>query len=156
MRLSQDYNKLAPEANAALTRLQSYVQDGLGRRLCNLVFIRASQINGCGHSLDVYTRDALEDGEDPVRLGCLPGWREVPAFFDGRERAALAWTESATLLSQSCVPDEDFEPLRRVFSEREIVDLTLAIGLINSLNRLAVGFHVPPVKRHATPKLVAG
>ena len=103
--------------------------------------MRASQINGCAYCLDMHSKDARAEGETEQRLYTLDAWRETP-FFSSRERAALAWTEALTLISQTHAPDDVFEELRAHFSEREIADLTLAIGAINAWNRFAISFRV--------------
>ncbi|MNF00969.1 Carboxymuconolactone decarboxylase family protein [compost metagenome] len=91
----------------------------------------------------MHTADARKSGETERRLYAVSVWRETP-FFTPRERAALAWTESLTLLSQTHAPDEDYEQLSAEFDAREMVDLTVAISTINAWNRLAVGFRKMP------------
>ncbi len=135
-----DYRNAAPEAIQALRDLQQYVdQCGLDKKLLELVKLRASQINGCAYCVDMHTKDARACGETEQRLYAVAVWREAP-FFNARERAALAWTESVTLLSQTGVPDEIYQAARAEFSEKELVNLTLAVLAINSWNRLAVSF----------------
>ena len=112
-------------------------------RLRELVRIRASQINGCAFCVDMHTADARKAGETERRLYAVSVWRETP-FFTPRERAALAWTESLTQLSQTHAPDEDYEQAAAQFTPKELVDLTVAICTINSWNRLAVGFRKMP------------
>ena len=112
---------------------------GLEASLLELVKMRASQINGCAHCLDMHSKDARAAGETEQRLYLLNAWREAP-FYSARERAALAWTEALTLVSESQVPDTVYEEARRHFSEQELVDLSLAIVAINGWNRLAIGF----------------
>jgi AhpD family alkylhydroperoxidase len=107
------------------------------------VFIRASQLNRCAYCLDLHTGRALRLEDDPLRLVGLVAWRENPAFT-ARERAALAWTESLTLLPDSGAPDDVHAGLTAVFDEKEIVNLTLAVALINAWNRLYAGLRVPP------------
>ncbi len=120
--------------------LEKYVRStGLEASLLNLVKTRASQINECAWCLDMHTKDARALGETEQRLYALSAWRESP-FYTERERAALAWTEEVTLVSESHVPDEVFEEARRHFTEKELVDLTLAIIAINGWNRLNVSF----------------
>jgi alkylhydroperoxidase AhpD family core domain len=111
--------------------------------LIELVKLRASQINGCAFCVDMHTADARKGGETERRLYAVSVWRETP-FFTPRERAALAWTESLTLLSQTHAPDEDYELVSAQFTPKEMVDLTVAISTINSWNRLAVGFRKMP------------
>ena len=139
-----DVTKVSPAAFQAVAALQSYVdQSGLDPKLRELIKIRASQINGCAYCLAMHTRDARKHGETDERMHLLNAWREAP-FYTVRERAALAWVEAITLLTEGHVPDDVFEALRKQFSEKEIVDLTAAAVAINTWNRLAIGFRVPP------------
>src|SRR5215472_6334682 len=115
----------APEAMRAVQRVEGYVQQcGLEKGLIELVKMRASQINGCAYCLDVHSKDARRAGETEQRLYLLDAWHESPLYTE-RERAALAWTEAVTLVSQTHVPDPVFEQVRRHFSEEELVKLTL-------------------------------
>lgn len=139
-----DLTKVAPEAYHSLSAIQKYVrQSGLEQPLLELVRMRASQINGCAYCLDMHSKDARAAGETEQRLYALNAWREAP-FYTERERAALEWTEALTLVSQNHVPDEVFEIARRHFSEKEIVDLTLAVGEINTWNRIAISLRAVP------------
>ena len=134
------YAKASPGGFAAIRGLQAYVDGcGLEHSLLELVKTRASQINGCAYCLDMHTKDARAAGETEQRLYTLPAWRETP-FFSARERAALAWTEEVTRIADSHVDDALYAQLREHFSEKEIVDLTLAIITINGWNRLAIPF----------------
>ena len=136
--------KSAPDGFKAMRGLEQYVrQSGLEPALLELVRIRASQINGCAFCLDMHTQDARAAGESEQRLHTLSAWRET-AFFNEREQAALAWTEMVTLVSERHVSDEIYESVRRHFSEKELVDLTLAIIAINGWNRLAISFRTVP------------
>ena len=101
--------------------------------------MRASQINGCAYCLDMHSKDARAAGETEQRLYVLNAWEEAP-FYTDRERAALAWTEALTRIAETHAPDEAFEQVREQFNEKEIMDLTLAIGAINTWNRIAIGF----------------
>ena len=135
-----DYAKLAPKAVEALYAVERYVRNsGLEPRLLELVKLRASQINGCAYCVDMHTKDARAHGETEQRLYAVAVWKEAP-FFTERERAALAWAEAVTLVSRDQVPDEVYEVARREFSEKELIDLTMAVIAINGWNRLAVGF----------------
>jgi AhpD family alkylhydroperoxidase len=139
-RNSQDYAKAAPGAYQAMYALESYVrQSGLEPPLLELVRMRASQINGCAYCMDMHSKDARAKGETEQRLYVLPGWREAP-FYNQRERAALEWAEAVTLIGQNHVPDELFERVGKVFSKKELVDLTMAVIAINGWNRLAISF----------------
>ncbi|ODS54118.1 MAG: carboxymuconolactone decarboxylase [Acidobacteria bacterium SCN 69-37] len=120
--------------------LQRYVdQAGLERPLLELVKMRASQINGCAYCLDMHSKDARAAGETEQRLYLLNAWRET-SLYSPRERAALAWTEALTLISQGDVPDTLYAEVRAQFSEKELVDLSLAVIAINGWNRLAIPF----------------
>ncbi len=139
-----DVTKVNPAAYKAVAALQSYVdQSGLDAKLRELIKIRASQINGCAFCLIMHTRDARKIGENDDRMHLLNAWREAPVFTP-RERAALAWTEALTLVSETHVPDDVYAEVRKHFSEKEIVDLTAAIAAINTWNRIAIAFRAPP------------
>lgn len=139
-----DYKAVAPDGIGRLTQLGKYLERcGLEATLLELVRLRASQINGCAHCVDMHVSEARALGESEDRLHGVVAWRESPLYAD-RERAALAWTEAVTLVAETRVPDEVYGEARRHFSEKELVDLTLAIGLINTWNRLAVGFRRVP------------
>src|ERR1700733_2204931 len=139
-----DLRKTAPGAIQAMLGLQNYVNtSGLPPTLLELVKIRASQINACAYCLDMHSQDARANGESEQRIYALNAWRETP-FFNNRERAALAWTESLTLLTQGHVPDAVFEEVRRHFSDEEIVNLSMAVVAINSWNRLLTAFRAVP------------
>ncbi len=138
------YSKTAPEATDILRKLESYVhRSGLEADMLELVRLRASQINGCAFCIDMHTKDARTQGESEQRLYGVSAWREAP-FYSARERAALAWAEAVTRISQDRVPDDLYEQVRKQFSEKEIVDLTFAVITINSWNRLAISFGTPP------------
>jgi AhpD family alkylhydroperoxidase len=139
-----DANKFAPDAYKALAAMQSYIDAcGLERSLLELVKIRASQINGCAFCLVAHTRDARKLGETDDRMHLLNAWDEVPAFSE-RERAALAWTEAVTRITDGHVPDQVYDMARRQFSEKELVDLNYAVIAINAWNRLAIAFRKQP------------
>jgi AhpD family alkylhydroperoxidase len=139
-----DVAKISPDASQAMLGLEAYVnQSGLDASLLDLVKTRASQINGCAFCLNMHTRDARARGETEQRLYTLSAWRETP-FFTERERAALAWTEALTLVSETQVPDDVYEAARAQFSEAELVDLSMAIVAINGWNRLAIAFRKTP------------
>jgi AhpD family alkylhydroperoxidase len=139
-----EYDKVAPDGVKAMWRLESYVRRcGLEPALLELLKLRASQINGCAYCIDMHTKDARAHGETEQRLYALTAWQETP-FFNDRERAALAWAEAVTEVAQSHVPDEVYESARRHFSDKELVDLTLAVAAINSWNRLAISFRKVP------------
>ena len=135
-----DFYTASPDALKAMIALDTAVSKlPLEKPLIELVKLRASQINGCAFCVDMHTADARKAGETERRLYAVSVWRETP-FFTPRERAALAWTESLTQLSQTHAPDEDYEQAAAQFTPKELVDLTVAICTINSWNRLSIGF----------------
>jgi len=136
--------------------LEGYVRKAWAHEpsLIELVKMRASQINGCAYCLDMHSKDARAAGETEQRLYALNAWEEAP-FFTDRERAALAWTEALTLVSESHVPDAVYEEARKHFSEEELVNLSMAIVTINGWNRMAIAFRaVPGVYQPAARKHV--
>ena len=111
--------------------------------LVELVKVRASQINGCAYCIDIHAKDARSEGETEQRLYALTSWRETP-FFTARERAALAWTEALTLITEGHVPDDIYELAKQSFSDEELVNLTVAVIAINGWNRLAISLRSVP------------
>jgi AhpD family alkylhydroperoxidase len=135
-----EYKKIAPGAIAAMWQVENYVRRcGLEPSLIELVKLRASLINGCGYCVDMHTQDARSLGESEQRLSTVSVWRETP-FFSPREQAALAWTEAVTEISHHHVPDELYNLARQHFTEKELVNLTMAVIAINGWNRLAITF----------------
>lgn len=144
MSLRLSYWTVAPRAFQALSQLHGYLAgSGLDARLLHLVYLRVSQVNGCGYCVDLHYREALEAGETHRRLNAVAAWRETP-FFDERERAALAWAESLTRVDRTGAPDEVYEEVRSRFDDKELADLTFAIAAMNAWNRLGVGFRRGP------------
>jgi AhpD family alkylhydroperoxidase len=140
-----DYTTIAPAGIKALGGVYGYIlQSGLPGLLVNLVYLRASQINGCAYCIDMHSRDLIKQGLAVEKLVLVQAWREAGGLFDTRERAALAWAETVTRVADTAVPDTDFQAASAAFSEKELADLTIAIGLMNAYNRLAIGFRVPP------------
>ncbi len=152
-----EYNKVAPEGFRAMFGLEQYVRkSGLEESLLLLIKFRVSQINGCAYCLDMHSKDARAGGETEQRLYCLPAWRET-GFYTDRERAALEWAEQLTLVAEKGVPEELYERVRGQFSEKELVDLSLAVVAINGWNRLSIAFaaevgsyQVPAIAKHTT------
>jgi AhpD family alkylhydroperoxidase len=157
MQARLDPRKAAPEAMKAVSDLHAYVRRcGLDHKLLELVKLRASQINGCAWCMDMHSKELRAAGEDEQRLHLLGAWRECP-FYSERERAALAWTEALTRLTDGNVPDDVFALARAQFSEEELVKLTLAIVAINGANRINVAFRtVPGSYRPAARKVAEG
>ena len=128
----------------AMLGLSAYLAKGkIERKLRDLISFRVSQINGCAYCLDMHSKDLRHEGETEQRLYLLSAWRESP-FYTDRERAALAWAESVTLVAESHVPDEVYEQARKEFSEEEMIDLTMLVVAINSWNRANVAFRTTP------------
>ncbi len=133
----------APELFRAVYALETAVRGaGLDASHLHLLKLRASQINGCAYCVDMHVKESLRDGLDPQKLHLVAAWRESP-LFDDKERAVLDWTESVTLLADTGVPDDAYARVRAVFSEAEVARLTVAIGVINVWNRLAVSARTP-------------
>jgi len=140
-----DYTQIAPAGIKALGGVYGYVtQSALSPILVDLVYLRVSQINNCAYCLDMHTRDLLKRGQKVEKLALVQAWAEAGMLFDERERAALAWAETVTRVADTGVPDDAYQAARKVFDEREIVDLTIAIGLMNAYNRMAISFRNPP------------
>jgi AhpD family alkylhydroperoxidase len=140
-----DYNKVAPNGAKALGAVYGYVaQSGLSPVLVDLVYLRVSQINNCAYCLDMHTRTLLEHGQSIEKLALVQAWAEAGSLFDERERAALAWAEVVTRVEQTGVPDDAYQAARAVFGELELVNLTLAISLMNTYNRMAISFRNTP------------
>ena len=135
-----NYSKIAPDGYQAMRKLEDYVKSsGLEPSLLELVKLRSSQINGCAYCIDMHTKDARSQKETEQRLYALSVWRETQ-FYTDRERAALAWTETVTQVAETHVPDDVYELAHKHFTGKELVDLTLAIVVINGWNRLAISF----------------
>ena len=139
-----DLMHVNPGVVQAMLGLEKQVRKaGLDSRLLDLVRMRASQINGCAYCLDMHSKDARANGETEQRLYGLDAWRETP-YYSARERAALEWTESLTLVAETRVPDDVYERVREQFSEDELVHLSLAIVAINGWNRLNIAARTVP------------
>jgi AhpD family alkylhydroperoxidase len=140
-----DYNAAAPAGMKALGAVYGYVQQsGLRRRLIDLVYLRVSQLNGCAYCIDMHSRDLLKAGLPVESLVLVAAWPEAGTLFDERERAALAWTDAVTRLGEHGVPDDAFAAAVAALGEKPLADLTIAIGLMNAYNRLAIAFRTTP------------
>ncbi len=150
-----NYTKAAPGAYGAMRGLEHHLQGcGLEQSLLHLIRLRASQVNGCAYCLDMHWKDLRAIGETEQRLYSLDAWRECPYYTD-RERAALAWTEAVTLITNGHAPDAVYQEARAHFSEKEICDLTLAGAAINAWNRLAISSRTVPGGYQAQPAKAA-
>jgi AhpD family alkylhydroperoxidase len=140
-----DYNQIAPNGAKALGGVYGYVlQSGLPAELVDLAYLRVSQINNCAYCLDMHTRDLIKRGVKAEKLALVQAWQEGGSLFSETERAALAWAESVTRVAETGVPDSAYQAARSVFDEKQLVDLTIAISLMNSYNRMAISFRNTP------------
>ncbi|WP_432287840.1 carboxymuconolactone decarboxylase family protein [Aminobacter sp. BA135] len=137
----------APDLMKQVVALNTAINDcGLDHMLLHLIKLRASQINGCSYCVDMHSREAKQDGETEQRLWLVAAWKESPLFSE-RERMALKWTETVTSIADAGVSAELYAEALRHFSAEELVKLTLAVGMINTWNRLCVTFHaIHPVE----------
>ena len=141
-----NYAKVAPGAYKAMFGLEQYLHEcGLEESLIHLMKLRASKLNGCAYCLDMHWKDLRAIGEKKQRLYSLDPWRECP-FYTDRERAALAWTEAVTLITNGHVSDVVYAEARSHFSEKELADLTLALATINAWNRLLIAARTIPTE----------
>ena len=155
MKARLDFRKASPAGEKAMMGLHMFVRNcGLDHSLLELVKLRASQMNGCAHCMDMHTKELRADGESEQRLYLLSAWRECP-FYTDRERAALAWTEAVTALAHDGVPDEVYEEARKHFSEEELANLTFALVAINGANRLNIAFRTVPGSHQARRRAAA-
>ena len=141
-----DYAKISPAGFKAFGGVYVYLQNsGLPKQLVNLVFLRVSQINGCAYCIDMHSRDLLKSGIAIDKLVLVPVWREAGEVFSTRERAAFAWAETVTRVAETGIPDIDYDAAAAEFSDKELADLTYAIGLMNAFNRFGIAFRSTPV-----------
>ena len=139
-----NYAKSAPGVYDAMDALDRYLAGcSIEEALLHLVRLRASQLNGCAYCIDMHWKDLRALGETEQRLYGLDAWAESP-YYTGRERAALAWTEAVTRVSDGQVPDAIHEEVRKQLNERELSDLTLAVAAINAWNRLSIAARLTP------------
>ena len=141
-----NYNAASPAGMKALGAVYGYVrQSGLPSRLVDLVFLRVSQINGCAYCIDMHSRDLLKAGLPVDHLVLAAAWHDAGSIFDEQDRAALAWAEAVTRLGDRGVPDSAFDTAIAMFGEKQLADLTIAIGLMNAYNRMAISFRATPM-----------
>jgi AhpD family alkylhydroperoxidase len=140
-----DYNAATPAGMKALGGVYGHIlQSGLPKVLVDLVYLRVSQINGCAFCIDMHSRDLLKEGVTVDKLVLVPAWREAGSLFTAAERAALAWAETVTRVAETGVPDAEYAAAAGAFSQQQLADLTIAIGLMNAYNRMAIGFRAVP------------
>ena len=147
-----DFRQASPPADKAMSALHAFVRGcGLAHGLLELIKLRASQINGCAHCIDMHTKELRAGDDSEQRLYLLDAWRESP-FYSERERAALAWTEALTLITDGHVTDEVFDQATAQFNPEELVNLTMAIIAINGANRLNIAFRTVPGSYQVRPR----
>lgn len=136
----------SPEGAKAIGTLHHYVtkNTGLPSLLTHLVFLRVSQINGCAHCIDIHARDLIAEGMSVEKLMLVPVWHESQYLFSEQERAALAWCEEVTLVSETHASDEAYSSALEVFGEKDLVDLTLTVATMNAINRMGISFRMKP------------
>ena len=140
-----DYANASPEGYKAFGDVYvSILKCGLPPELVNLVYLRVSQINGCAYCIDMHSRDLIKGGISIDKLVLVPVWHDAGKVFTTRERIALAWAESVTRVAETGVPDADYQAAAAEFSEKELADLTYAIGLMNAFNRFGISFRSTP------------
>ncbi|QNG99963.1 carboxymuconolactone decarboxylase family protein [Pseudomonas sediminis] len=144
-----DWFEASPGAAKALGGLHHYVTTGtkLPPQLIHLVFLRASQINGCAHCIDIHSRDLIKGGMSVDKLVLVPVWHEAAHLFSEQERSALAWTEEVTRVSGTHVSDEAYAAASSAFTPKDLVDLTAAIAAMNAFNRMGVSFRLSPAAK---------
>jgi len=139
-----DYTKIAPEGYQKLVDVLGYIKaSGLEEPLIHQVYLHVSQINGCPYCIDLHFRDAIEAGVDARKLNSLSVFRDV-AFFTERERAALEWAETVTIMGHQYEISPIYDRVKEQFNEKELVDLTFAISLMNTFNRIGIAFNAVP------------
>lgn len=139
-----EYARVAPGAFKSLLGLETYLAGcGLEAKLLHLIKLRVSQMNGCAYCIDMHWKDLRAAGETEQRCYGLDAWEESPHYTD-RERAALAWAEALTDIQDGHAPDSVYGRVRESFTEKELVDLTFAVGAINAWNRVAIAMRSVP------------
>lgn len=140
-----DYRKAAPKGMEAFGGVHTYIETcGLPRTLIDLVYLRVSLINGCPYCIGLHTRDLQKNGVGIDKIVLVPVWHESGTVFSVQEKAALQWAEAVTRLGEKGVADADYAAVAAQFSEKEVADLTVAIGLMNAFNRMAISFRRGP------------
>lgn len=137
-KLRIEYSQVEPEAAKPLYQIAAYLRkSSVEKSIRDLIYIRASQINGCAYCLDMHVQDARANGESEQKISCVSTWRDSP-FFSERERMALELTETLTLISEINFSDDLFIRAMKVFDEHEFIALVMAVNVINSWNRLMI------------------
>jgi len=151
-----DYERQSPGAMKSLGGVYHYVAtSGLAGELIDLVYLRVSLINGCAYCIDSHTKDLQKKNVAPQKISLVPVWHEAGTIFSSREKAALRWAETLTRVLETHAPDDDYQAVAAEFTEKELVDLTVAIGLMNIFNRIAIGFKRGPQIQSQQPQTSA-
>lgn len=141
-----NYAAASPEGYKAFGGVYVTIQKcGLPKELVDLVYLRVSQVNGCAYCIDMHSRDLFKTGVPVDKLVLVPVWRDAGGVFSARERAALDWAEVVTRVAETGVADADYQAAAAEFSDKELADLTYAIGLMNAFNRFGIAFRSIPV-----------
>jgi AhpD family alkylhydroperoxidase len=137
---------VSPDGAKAFGGLHQYVLSNtqLPSTLIHLVFLRVSQMNGCAHCIDIHTRDLIKEGVSVDKAVLVPVWHEAAYLFSEQERAALAWAEEVTRVSETHASDAAYAAASAAFSEKDFVDLTIAIAAMNAINRMGISFRLKP------------
>lgn len=145
MPLRMDYQAASPGGMKAVGTVYGYImQSGLDKALVELIYLRVSQINGCAYCIDMHSRELLKSGMAVAKLVLVSAWRESGDVFEATERAALAWAETVTRVAETGIGDAAYDAVAAVFEDKQLVDLTIAIGLMNAYNRIAISFGARP------------
>ncbi len=148
-----DFMTLGAAAMTSFGAVRSYLSaSDLSADLIDLVYLRVSLINGCAYCIDKHSRDLLKSGMSVDKLVLVPVWQEAPALFSPRERAALKWAEVVTRVVETGIPDDAYAEARAEFSEQDLLDLNVAVGLMNALNRQAIAFRMIPAGADQTQR----
>lgn len=145
----ENWIQASPEGAQALGGVHHYVtkNTNLPSPLIHLVFLRVSQINGCAYCIDLHSRDLVKEGVSVDKLVLVPVWHEAAYLFSDQERAALAWAEEITRVSENHASDEAYAAASKAFDSRDLVDLTIAIAAMNAFNRMGISFRLKPAAK---------
>lgn len=145
----ENWFQVAADGAKALGGVYQYISNNtnLPAQLIHLVFLRVSQINGCAHCIDLHTRDLIKEGISVDKIVLVPVWHEAAYLFSEQERAALAWAEEVTRISETHASDEAYAAASAIFGPKDLVDLTITIAAMNAFNRMGISFRLKPAAR---------
>ena len=154
MKARIEYWKVSPGGFKAMMGVETHLAHcSIDTKLLHMLKLRVSQVNGCAYCIDMHWKDSRAAGESEQRLYGLDAWEESPYYTD-RERAALAWVQAITNITEGRVPDTLYARPREFFNEQELTDLTYAAAAINAWNRIAIamrseaGQYKPPTPKN--------